>query len=339
MRARLSDVATRAGVSKGTVSHVLNHPDRVAPATREKVEKAISELGFVPHGNARSLAVGSAPFVGAVLADLSNTFFTDILSGIEEVTDEQDAYVLAADSRQSLARELRYLGLFEGAQAIGTLLTLNSDEHYREFCARPSGGRPLVVLNYRADPALHCSVHADNLHGGALLARHLLDLGRRRIALVVGLADLPPVAERVRGFARELAREGVEVVLEAQVPTVGRTSGWEVGPRIAEAARLGEVDAVFAVSDLLAAGLVQSLTQGGVRVPDDVAVVGYDDNQAAWDSPLPLTTVRQGGAAMGAAGARLLFDEVAEVRHAHRAIGVEPLLVVRASTVRPSSAV
>ncbi|WP_084124111.1 LacI family DNA-binding transcriptional regulator [Demequina sp. NBRC 110054] len=331
-RVRIDDVAALAGVSKGTVSHVLNHPDRVAVATRGRVEAAISELGFVPHATARSLATGTAPIVGAVLSDLSNSFFTDILAGIESVADEREAFVLAADSRQSLSRELRYVGMFESARALGTLLSLNSEQQYEGVRHEAARKRPLVLLNHRADPAHFCSVHADNVRGGGLVARHLLETGRTRLALVYGLRMLPPVDERVRGFEVELASHGLTIARTVEVPNLRRASGWAAGGELAEAVRSGEIDAVFAVSDLLAAGLVQSLVEAGVAVPEDVAVVGYDDNQAARDTPRPLTTVRQGGRAIGAVGAGLLFEEIDDPAHEHRAVDIAPTLVIRGTT-------
>lgn len=310
-RTGIGDVAALAGVSPGTVSNTLNHPEKVAPATRERVTQAIAALRFTPHGPARSLAVGSMHALGLVLSDLTNSFFVDVARGVEQSAGRRGMFVLMANSDTDLTREQQYLAAFEAAQTFGVIVTINDKGHFDAISARPPGNRPLVFLNYRGDGQDYCSVHMDNRLGGALAAQHLIDIGRRRLALVGGPGHLQPVAERCDGFMEVVRGSGAELVLTQDVDELNRADGWRIGRDLVPRIESGEIDGVFAVADLVAAGVAQALTASdAVSVPRDVAIVGYDDNRAAWDSPLPLTTVRQPGADMGVVGADILFEEI-----------------------------
>lgn len=334
-RAGIGDVAALAGVAQGTVSNVLNHPARVSPSTREKVERAMAMLNYVPNQIARSLAVGVSSSVGLVLSDLSNSLFIDIARGAEAAVAETGANLLLANTNSELEREQRYLQTFAQSRVAGMMITLNDASHYAAIAKVAPHATPVVMLNYRADPSHFCSVSVDNTHGGYSAARHLIDLNRRRLAFVGGPDELTPVHDRELGFWRAVEESGVagEVV---RPDWINRSDGWQVGAELADRHPSERPDAVFAASDLLAAGLLQALTSRGVRVPEDVAIVGYDNNQAAWDSPVPITTIAQPGEEMGRLGAQLVREEVAAEQegtsHPHRAVVLEPTLIVRDST-------
>ncbi|MDN4471723.1 LacI family DNA-binding transcriptional regulator [Demequina zhanjiangensis] len=332
-RASIADVAALAGVSQGTVSNVLNHPERVSPKTRDKVETAIARLEFTPHGPARSLAAGATRALGLVLSDITNSLFVDISRGVERVAAQHDVFVLMANTDTDLERERRYLAAFDATQTLGTLVTINDASHYRTLVDAHRNGRPLVFLNYRGAGDTHCTVHTDNREGGRIAARHLAEIGCTRLALVGGPEWLQPVADRKAGFEEAAAEAGVEIVAYEDAGELNRAYGWSVGRALLSRVQKGEVDGIFAVADLMAAGVAQALAGAGVSIPEDVAIVGYDDNRAAWDGPLPLTTIRQPGEGMGAAGTRLVFEELSDPYHEHRVVNLSPSLVVRRSTV------
>ncbi len=332
VRTSIADVARLAGVSQGTVSNVLNHPERVSEATLAIVQDAIAKLDFVPHGPARSLAAGSTRALGVILSDLTNSLFVDVARGVERVAGEHRAFVLIANTDSDLARERQYLATFDAAQTLAILVTINDATHYRKLVAQHRPGRPLIFLNFRGETGLHCTVDMDNRAGGRLAARHLVDTGRRRLVLVAGPMALQPVAERVAGFTDAAREAGLDVVVE-HAPELDRSQGYAAGLRLLPRVEAGEVDGIFAVADLVAAGVAQALASSSrIAIPRDVGIVGYDDNRAAWDSPLPLTTIRQPGEAMGAAGAELAFEEISVPDHEHRAVTLDPVLVVRGST-------
>ncbi|MEU0265163.1 LacI family DNA-binding transcriptional regulator [Nocardioides sp. NPDC006303] len=336
-RAGIGDVAALAGVAQGTVSNVLNHPDRVSPATRDKVERAMAMLNYVPNQIARSLAVGVSSSVGLVLSDLSNSLFIDIARGAETAVAASGGSLLLANTNSELEREQRCLQMFAQSRITGVMITLNDASHYAAIAKVAPHTTPVVMLNYRADTNHFCSVSVDNELGGYLAARHLIGIGRRRLAFVGGPDELTPVHDRELGFWR--AVKEADVAAEVLRPkSVNRADGWHIGVGLADRSPGDRPDAVFAASDLLAAGILQALASRAVKVPEDVAIVGYDNNQAAWDSPVPITTIAQPGEEMGRLGAEMVAEEVraenGTAHHAHRAQVLQPQVVARESTTR-----
>ncbi|MFC0673060.1 LacI family DNA-binding transcriptional regulator [Brachybacterium hainanense] len=330
----MAQVAQRAGVSLGTVSHVLNHPSRVTESTRERVLAAMEELSFHPSAAARTLAGGRSDAIGLVLTDLGNSLFVDVARGATREAEAQGMYVLLADGDAERGRELTQLRVFDDLHVAGSMVTLNDETHRAELLARHRPDRPLVLLNICAPDDRSCSVEVDHELGGRLATAHLLSRGRRRIAFLGGSARLRPVVQRRTGFLRVLAQAGLGPARVIEDPEqLGRADGYRAGRLLAADVRAGRVDAVFAVSDLMAAGVLEVLREEGLDVPGDVALVGYDDNVAAHDVPVPLTTLAQPGMEMGRQGARLVIEEARSPgEHRHEQVVLQPQLVVRAST-------
>jgi LacI family transcriptional regulator len=328
------DVARAAGVSLGTVSNVVNNPDKVTPATRQKVEAAIAELGFVRNGVARSLRAGRSTTIGFVLVDLGNSFFLDLVRGAEEEVNRAGMNLLLANADMSWDKEQTYLALFEEERVAGILLTPRPVPGELQRLPPASVGVPRVLLNDPDAGADVCSVTTDNVHGGYLAARHLIETGRRRL-LFAGATELELVRQRYEGALSAVRESGAAVTFEhletgwVQVP-----DGRRVADQLLRRPAADRPDGVLAGADLLALGLIQTLAvDGRLRVPQDVAVVGYDNNRAAWDSVVPITTLDQAGEQMGRAAAALLLEEIEDPgRHEHRSVLLEPFLVARESS-------
>jgi LacI family transcriptional regulator len=329
------DVARAAGVSLGTVSNVVNNPAKVTPTTRQKVEAAIAELGFVRNGVARSLRAGRSTTIGFVLVDLGNSFFLDLVRGAEEAVTDAGMNLLLANADMSWEKEQTYLALFEEERVAGILLTPRPVPGEVEHLPPASAGVPRVLLNDPAAGPDVCSVVTDNERGGYLAARHLIETGRRRL-LFAGTTELEPVRHRYDGALRAVREAGGAVYFEhlatdwVQVP-----DGRQVAETLLRRPADERPDGVLAGADLLALGLIQTLAvDGRLRVPQDIAVVGYDNNRAAWDSVVPITTLDQAGEEMGRAAAALLLEEIQEpATHQHRSVLMEPFLVARESSV------
>jgi LacI family transcriptional regulator len=329
------DVARHAGVALGTVSNVLNHPHKVAEKTRIKVQRSIDELGFVRNGTAGALAAGTKNTIGFVTIDLSNSFFLDMARGAEEEAQQFGKSLLLANSDLKLTKQDAYLTLFDEERVAGILLAplpyaLQSAERVR------SHGRPVVVLNDSASDLDVCSVLVNNQHGGYMAARHLIELGRTRLAFVGGPDSLRPIHDRHEGVKRAVAETNGAVRLEF-LPTreVQVEDGRKVGHAIATREKRRVPDGIVAAADLLALGILQSLLSvSDLSVPDDVALIGYDNNRSAWDSMIPISTLSQPGEEMGREAARLLLDEIqSPATHVHRRVILEPTVIARASTV------
>lgn len=326
----MQDVADRAGVSLGTVSNVFNRPDIVSEKTRERVQAAVTALGFVRNGTARALAAGSSSTVGFVLTDLSNSFFLDMTRGAEERASASNLSLLLANSDLQTDKQRFYLNLFDEERVGGILLAPVRDALEDAEAVR-AHGRPLVVLNEPTASTDFCSVTVDDELGGYLAAKHLLDLGRTRLAFA-GPADLAAVRLRQRGVERAVAENpGVSLeVIETDEVQVGdgRRAGALLGARGTRCP-----DGVVAAADLLAMGIVQALADFEVRIPEDVAIIGYDNNRAASDTVIPLSTMSQPGVAAGTAAMTLLLDEMHNPEHQHRSVVLRPSVVPRQSTV------
>ena len=329
----MSDVARVAGVSLGTVSNAFNQPHKVAPATLRRVLSAVDDLGFVPNRAARALAAGTSTTVGFVITDLSNSFFLDMTRGAEKAGRTSAKSLLLANADLDQGREDFYLNLFDEERVAGILLAPVARDLTGARRARDHG-RPVVLLNEHSADAEFCSVVVDDELGGYLAAQHLIGLGRKRLAFVGGPDRLEPVRERRVGVERAVQAADGAVSLEL-LPTdeVQVEDGRIAGAALARRPRGELPDAIVAAADLLAMGIVQALDSAGVRFPDDIAIIGYDNNRAARDALVPLSTVEQPGPEMGDAAMRLLLDEVENPLHVHQSVVLDPAVIGRQSSI------
>ena len=336
--AGVKDVAALAGVSLGTVSNVLNRPDRVSARTRERVELAMADLGFVRNESARQLRAGQSKTVAYVMLDATNPFFTDVAQGIEDAAERSDLSLFICNSDNRADRELSYLHRLEQQRVQGTLITpVNPDDPSLDEIARH--GTPMIIVDRVRDVDTHCSVAVDDVLGGRLAVEHLLDLGHRRIGFVGGPLSVGQVRDRLAGARAAIADAGRSpdalVVVGADALTVAEGRG--AGERIAGMPRVARPSAAFCANDLLALGLLQQCVSLGVRVPADLAIVGYDDIEFAAAAAVPLTSVRQPRRDLGRQAAELLIEEATDPEHRHQQVLFTPELVVRRSTLNTSS--
>jgi len=331
-RSSISDVAHEAGVSLGTVSNVLNRPDRVSPATREKVLLAIEALSFVPNGSARQLRAGTITTVGAILLDIANPFFTEVARGIEDRLGQANHTLMLASSDEDPEREARYLRLFEEHGVLGILVTPAGPDidHLIELHRR---GVEIVLLDRTSPVAELSSVAVDDVAGAALAVDHLLSLGHRRIAFINGPPTIRQCVDRRAGMVRALAGAGLDpddAMIEITVSSLNAEGG-EAGVTELLAGRTGST-AVFCVNDLTALGAMRTLRAHGLEIPGDMAVVGYDDVNFASMLATPLTSVRQPQRRLGYVAADLLLRAAGPGAAPPQQIEFQPELVTRASS-------
>jgi LacI family transcriptional regulator len=306
MSVSVRDVALRAGVSVGTVSNVLNRPERVSEAARDRVLAAIEELGFVRNDAARQLRAGTSRSIGMIVLDAANPFFSDVARGAEDEAALGNHGVLLGNSGEDADRERMYLDLFEEQRLLGVLISPIGDVTDRLHRLRRRG-TPAVLVDRISSTGEFSSVSVDDVGGGATAARHLIDQGRRRIAFVGGPLGIRQVADRLQG-AESVVAEAPGASLEAII-TTGLTvaEGRRIGERLAARDTAHRPDAVFAANDLVAIGLLQALSiNGSVRVPEEVALIGFDDIGWAASAVVPISSVRQPAAQIGSAAVRIL---------------------------------
>lgn len=333
-RASVKDVAAAAGVSLGTVSNVLNRPDRVSASTRARVEQAMADLGFVRNESARQLRSGTSSSVGYVMLDATNPFFTDVAQGIELAAEDDGLSLFLCNSGQQAGRERAHLDLLQQHRVRGILITPVDPDSPRLDEIREQGTPVVIVDRIRAD-ASFCSVSVDDVLGGRLALEHLVDRGHSRVAFVGGPLHLGQVRDRLEGARQAWAAAGLpeDRLTVVNTEALDVPSGSQAGERIAGMSSARRPTAAFCANDLLALGLLQQAIGAGTSVPGDLAIVGYDDIEFAGAAAVPLTSVRQPRQQLGRAAAELLRDELAGGAHEHRQVQFVPELVARASTL------
>ncbi len=329
--AQVRDVATHAGVSPATVSNALNHPEKVSETTRRRVQAAIEELGYVRNDAARQLRQRHNTAVGMIVLDVANPFFAAVVRGAEDSLGVHRRPVLVGNSGQDAERELAHLRLFEEQRVSGLLISPVGDvlDRLREISRR---GTPVVLVDRHHGDDEFPSVAVDDELGGRMAAEHLLEQGRRRLAMIGGPTSIRQVAHRRAG-----AQAAVDAVEDASLTMVG-TEAMDVesgrdGTRRLLAEDAERPDAIFAANDLVALGALQELVRAGVRVPEDVALIGYDDIEFAASATVPISSVRQPAVEMGERAAALLVAAVEDPDAPPEHPRFTPTLVPRESTL------
>ncbi len=330
----IRDVAAHAGVSVGTVSNVLNRPEIVARPTRDRVNEAIKALGFVRNESARQLRAGRSRTIGLVVLDVANPFFTDVARGVEDEASMSGLSVILCNSDEKLPKETRYLELLEEHRVQGILITpvAGADERLARLQSR---GTPVVLVDSRSPSGSQCSVAVDDVLGGDMAVSHLVDLGHERIAYVGGPFTLRQVADRMDGALRAMRRSGGEAddLIMIETAALNVAAGQRAAGAIADMPARERPTAAFCANDLVALGLLQEMTGRGLAVPDELAIVGYDDIEFAAAAAVPLSSVRQPRQQLGRTAAQLLIEEaVSGDRHNHRQVIFQPELEVRRSS-------
>jgi LacI family transcriptional regulator len=329
----IKEVAAHAGVSVGTVSNVLNRPEIVAQATLEKVNAAIAELGFFRNESARQLRAGRSRTIGLVVLDVANPFFTDLARGVEDEASRAGLAVILCNSDGQAHKEGRYLDLLEEHRVQGVLIAPVAGRGSRLAGLR-GRGTPVVLVDSPSASAGQCSAAVDDVLGGDIAVSHLLAGRHDRIGYAGGPPSLRQVADRHAGALQAMARAGRRpedlVVIHADWLNVA--AGNRAGAAWLALPARTRPTAVFAVNDLVALGFLQAMTSSGIGVPDDVAIVGYDDIDVATVAAVPLTSVRQPRSQLGRAAARLLIEEAAGGAHQHRQVIFQPEIVIRQSS-------
>jgi LacI family transcriptional regulator len=329
-RASIRDVAAHAGVSVTTVSHALNNTRFVSPAARAKVEEAARALGYVPSEVARGLKHNTTRTLGMLVPSNSNPYFAEIIRGVEHGCYAAGYSLLLCNSNDDPARQADHLRVLAERRVDGLVLVASGDDaQIVEHCR---GLRlPLVLLDREIEGVAADLIEVDHAAGGELATTHLLGLGHARVACVGGPVDLMPSREREAGWRRALAKAGV-------VPRPSELVRGDFGPQGGATAMrtlLRAADppsAVFVCNDMMAIGALNAAHAEGVRVPQELSVVGFDDIELAAYTLPPLTTVAQPKEAIGTGAAQLLLERIRAGRTELARRVLQPELRVREST-------
>ena len=339
-RPTIRDVALQAGVSHQTVSRVINGHDSVSDETRERVQAAIEELGYVPSPLARGLTSNRTHSLGLVTSEISDHFFAEVAAGAEVEARRRGYYLMIASVEEAAPDdEHAYLRLMLERRVEGLIIASPSRPLTPDELPPDAADRvPIVVLAARHDLAGFTVVDVDNERGGLDATTVLLERGHRRIATITGPLEFPSADYRLRGYEAALVRAGV--ARDPQLIEHGRDWGLTAGQQAAHELldRGVAFTAIFAHSDLIAIGAMQALRERGLRVPNDVSVIGYDDIPVAGFMEPALTTIRQPMREVGELAAGIVLDVLAGDEALERRPAVHLLrapVVERASVAPP----
>lgn len=326
----MRDVAHHASVSISTVSHVVNDTRAVSDKTRHRVLAAMKTLGYKPNALAQNLRRQQTFSFGMIVPDSANPFFAEVARGIEDTSFEQHYSVILCNTDGDVDKQAAHTDLLIKNQVAGILFVAAgiSTELVEDLQARQV---PLVVVDREVPDVVVDTVLTNHLQGGRLATQHLLDLGHRRIACISGGSDLFPSAERLIGYQQILQENAIpfdeSLVLRGDFQ-------YESGYRAAQQllALADRPTAVFASNDLMAVGVISAASQLGLRVPQDLSVVGFDDIRLASFTNPPLTTIAQSTYEIGVIAARMLLDRVQNSGAPPRTRRLDTKLVIRQST-------
>lgn len=337
VRPTIEDVARIAGVSIATVSRCLHTPDVVAEKTRTRILSAVQQTGYTLNTAAQSLRQRRSNTVLVVVPDIGNTFFAEILGGIEQVASEASMTMLIGDTGRNKDRELRYIRYLLNGRADGALLLAEPlPEWFDVAAANTLGIKPIVTISEVGSNRQSLAVSIDNERAAFTAVQHLIDQGHRKIAHLSGPRTNILTMARVSGYRRALQSAGFGILDNYLFPgDFSIASGRTAFAGYSELA--DKPTAIFCANDESAMGFISSAQLAGVAVPRDLSVVGFDDIHFAQCFTPALTTVRQPRKDMGAAAMRLLLSIL--LNEAPASVQLDFDLVIRNSTMAPGGAI
>ncbi len=306
--ANIQEVAKQAGVSISTVSRVLNGTARVNDEVKERVYEAIQKLDYRPSRAARSLRANSSTIIGLLISDLQNPFFMEIIKGVEDTAQRNGYSVILCNSDEDALREQRYLEVLFDERVAGAII-VPTHEQLQGLRRFQEHNIPIVALDRRIKDTSIDAVLANNVRGASEAVTHLIENGYRRIGVISGPKSTTTGRERLEGYRQALHQAGI-----TPDPALERC-----GPYKAEAGRhLAEsllhldppIDALFACYNMVTLGAMDALHAHNLRIPDDIALVGYDEMPWASLGAISLTTVVQPAYEMGSSAALRLFQRL-----------------------------
>jgi DNA-binding LacI/PurR family transcriptional regulator len=329
------EVAKRARVSTATVSNVVRGTKPVSPALQERVNAAIRELDYLPNEIARSLKVKQTRMLGAVLPDITNPFFPEIIRGAEDTAFERGYFLVSANTNEQSGRERRVLSALRSYRVDGILLAPAQGNDVRQIRDTISAGIFVVCVDRTITNLATDAVLLDNVRGTRECVHHLIQRGHTRIGLVAGPQELQTGRERLLGYQQAHDEAGVPVdpklVLEGDFH---EKSGHRLGRELLQMRR--KPSAIFVSSGMMTLGVLKAFEEMGIRYPEDIALATFDDSMVDRSLHPHLTAVVQPSYKIGSYAASILIDRIeGKLRKPPAVVRIAPSLIIRESTLVP----
>jgi DNA-binding LacI/PurR family transcriptional regulator len=325
-KVKLQDVADYAHVSKATVSRVLNNHPTVASDIRDRVLDAVQILDYYPDRSARRLRKGTRDVIGVVISDIQNSYFQSVIRGVEDAAYAHQMHIVLCNTDEDTSRLNTYLRLLQEENVAGLIVSVTDAEHLELLHALQQNGTPIILIDRLIEGGSMDGVRVDNVDGARQAVQHLLHLDWQRIGILY-----PPVItghERLQGYQAALNAAGI-----TPDERLMRVGGYRVESAYQATIELlaAAPDAIFAANSMISLGALRALRERGLRVPQEVALVGFDDMPWAQDLYVPLTTVAQPTYEIGQEAVRLLLRRISHPEAAFLTVTLRTRLVVRES--------
>lgn len=310
-RVNIKTVAQYAGVSEATVSRVLNSNPTVSEEVRARTLEAIEKLGYQPNRAARRLRANSSDVLGLIVSDIENPFFTSIVRGVEDTAQAAQKSVILCNSDENPTKLKNYLKIMEAERVAGLIVAPTSMKDGESLQRLTQAGIPIVLLDRQVDNYVFDSVLVDNIRGAFTGVKHLIDLGCERVAMIGGTPALSNARDRLEGYRNALKAAGLTI--EEKLIKEGNfkiESGYRFGKELAQSAHRPQ--AIFVANNLMTLGTVRALRELNVRIPEDMAIVGFDDTPWANELMVALTVVSQPTYQLGQTATQLLLNRLAK---------------------------
>lgn len=328
---KLADVARLAQVSISTVSRVINEPELVRDETRKRVQEAIQALRYQPSRVAQRLRVesGQANLIGLIIPDIQNPFFADVTRGVEDVAQQHGYMVFLGNSDEDALKERRYLDVMR-AESVDGIIVPPISENDAAISELAGSGLPLVCVDRRLARVTTDTIVVDNVRGAHEAVDHLIRLGHQRIGFIEGRPELSTSKERLRGYRQALEDHGI--ALDRALIREGDSRQQSGRALTLELLGLREPPTALLVgNNLMTLGALEAIHLKGARIPDDIALISYDDMPWAMAFHPPLTAVRQPGHEVGRRAMEVLLRRIKDPSRSTTLLVLQPELIVRQS--------
>lgn len=329
--ATIKDVAAYAGVSVATVSAVINNNKYVSPDLTLRVHKSISALDYELNSLAQGLKKRTSQTIGLIISDITNPFFTSVVRGVEDVANAHNYSLILGNTDEDQQKEMSYMRLLESKRTDGMIVAHHMAGNYGYLRSWLTHQFPLVNIDcipadFNAD-----AVVIDNVAGAHWAVEHLISLGHKRIGIVSGIPGLTTTEERLAGYRQALAEHEIPYDPSLMAEGSSRINGGEQAVMHLLTQRTPRPSALFVTNGLMVIGALQAIARMGLRCPEDIALVGFDDFELAAVMRPRLTTVRQPTYEIGQKAAQLLFHRIEQHDAAPQIIRLQPQFIIRES--------
>ncbi|SKC83566.1 LacI family DNA-binding transcriptional regulator [Maledivibacter halophilus] len=331
MGVTIKDIARMANVSTTTVSRVINNKSEgVSESTRKKILDLVKEFNYQPNALARGLVTKKTKTIGLIIPDISNPFFPDIARGVEDSANDYGYNVFLCNTDEDLHKESEYINALKEKYVDGIIFTLASIPKYEHILDLIKSGIPVVMMDRFIESKDIKGVFLDNLEGGYIATKHLIDLGHRKIGCITGPLHTKTSIERYEGYQKALMDANITLDKSFVVESNYKMDG---GMKAAEELlREKKITSIFACNDLMAYGAYKVIKACEYKIPQDISIVGFDDILISQMLETQLTTIKQPTYDMGATAAKMLIDMIEGKKVRKKIVSFKPQLIIRQST-------